>query len=145
MLISSTFQLLGEKAMINTIPGWDWLKNEKAIDNGEPWQYVAFTTSRNICPVFDDGCKTAIATIGQRDGEGRLYQSWTLQHPHFAPRKITVTAENAETQIKVIRLLTLGLNNKRIDPDTIPAKVSSNYSWQAIVELLKVSGGADNA
>ena len=127
--------------MINTIPGWECLKNERTIENGEPWQYVAFSMAQNICSPIDG--TSAIATIGQRDGEGRLYKRESLEHPHFAPRKFTITAENAETQLKVIRMVTLMLNEKRIHPDNIPAKVNTDRAWAAIVRLLKLSLGHD--
>lgn len=131
--------------MIDTILCWECLENGKAIKSGKPWQYVAFTKSMDIHPVFGDGCKTAIATIGQRDGEGRLYQSWTEQHPHFVPRKFTITAKHAGTQIRWIYQLVTGLNDGTIDPESIPVKVCSVRAWNAIRTMLECSVGPIDA
>ena len=131
--------------MIDTILCWECLENGKAIKSGKPWQYVVFTKSMDIHPVFSDGCKTAVATIGQRDGEGRLYQSWTEHHPYFVLCKITVTKENAVAQIRWIYQIVTGLNDGTIDLESIPTKISNVRAWDAIRTMLECSVGPIDA
>ena len=130
--------------MLNTIPGWECLKNERAIENGEPWQYVAFATSGYIRAVFDDEALSAMATIGQRNGIGRLFQS-SLHSRHFSPRKCTITVKDAAFQIPLLHQLIAGLNDGTIDPESIPKTVSSARAWDAIRTMLECSVGPIDA
>ena len=124
--------------MLDFIPGWDSLKENRWLKNDQPNQYVLYSVSGEILSVFDDECLTATATIGQRDGEGRLFQN-SLHSRHFAPRKFTILAQDSAAQIQSLHQLIEGLNAGTIDPEHIPGKVSSARKWASIVALLKVS------
>ena len=125
--------------MLDFIPDWECLTSSKSIKNGKPSQYVMFATSGYIRAVFDVGCFTATATIGQRDPSGRLFQGWTQQHPHFVPRKFTITAGHAVAQIRSLNQLVEELNNGSIDPEHIPGKVNSVSKWAVLLKLLEGS------
>ena len=124
--------------MLDFIPGWDSLKENRWLKNDQPNQYVLYSVSGEILGVFDDECLTATATIGQRDPNGRLFQN-SLHSRHFAPRKFTIAAQDATAQIQSLHQLIEALNGRWIDPDDIPRKVSSTKAWASIVALLEVS------
>ena len=130
--------------MIDFIPSWECLKNERTIENGEPWQYVTFATSGYIRAVFDDESLTAIATIGQRNGIGRLFQN-SLHSRHFSPRKFTITVKDAAAQIRLLNQLVTGLNDGTIDPESIPTKISNVRGWDAIRTMFECSVGPIDA
>ena len=130
--------------MLDFIPGWECLKKNVLIGNGAPDQYVLFAVAMDIRSPFDDGCKSAIATIGQRDRSGRLYQArW--YNPHFTPRKFTITAKHAGAQIRWIYQIVTGLNDGTIDPENIPTKISNVRAWDAIRTMLECSVGPIDA
>ena len=130
--------------MLDFIPCWECLENERVIGNGAPDQYVLFAVTMDIRSPFDDGCKSAIATIGQRDRSGRLYQArW--YNRHFAPRKFTIKSKHSGVQIRLLHQLVTGLNDGTIDPESIPTKICNARAWDAIRTMLECSVGPIDA
>lgn len=114
---------------------WDSLVYEDIVDSGAPHEYVLYSLSTSlnghIRSPFKDDRLSVIATIGQRDADGRLFKNGRSHIP-FAPRKFTVLAKHAERHIRLLNQLEETLNNGSTNPDSIPVKVSSAKDWDAI-------------
>ena len=114
---------------------WDSLVYEDIVDSGAPHEYVLYSLSTSlnghIRSPFKDDRLSVIATISQRDADGRLFKNGR-SHITFDPRKFTVLAKHAEKHIRLLNQLEEALNNGSISPDRLPVKTSSAKDWDAI-------------